>query len=112
MAVRPYLAFAGNCRDAFTRYQEILGGELVLLGFDDVPPEAGPAPDGVKPDAVMHGALMSDSGLLMGADDPSGHYGGRVHGMCVNLALEDVAEAQRVFAALADGGEVQQPISE
>ena len=24
----PYLFFGGNCREAFTRYQEIFGGEL------------------------------------------------------------------------------------
>jgi PhnB protein len=37
MAFRPYLAFAGNCREAFTRYQEIFGGELALLTMSDVP---------------------------------------------------------------------------
>jgi uncharacterized glyoxalase superfamily protein PhnB len=36
----PYLFFSGNCRDAFTRYQEILGGELFLMPMSDVPPEA------------------------------------------------------------------------
>ena len=31
MAFRPYLFFGGNCREAFTRYQEIFGGELTLM---------------------------------------------------------------------------------
>ena len=75
MAFRPYLAFAGNARQAFTRYQEIFGGELVLLDFTSVPPDAGPPPDGTKPDAIMHAALMTPDGLLMGADDPSGRGG-------------------------------------
>ncbi|TML65573.1 MAG: VOC family protein, partial [Actinobacteria bacterium] len=44
MAFRPYLAFNGNCREAFTRYQEIFGGELVLLTTADAPPDAGPPP--------------------------------------------------------------------
>ena len=46
MAFRPYLAFAGNCREAFTRYQEIFGGELVLLTIADMPADAGPPADG------------------------------------------------------------------
>ncbi len=31
MAFHPYLMFGGNCRQAFTRYQEIFGGELELI---------------------------------------------------------------------------------
>ena len=46
MAIRPYLAFAGNCREAFTRYQEIFGGDLVLLTMADAPADAGPPPAG------------------------------------------------------------------
>src|SRR3954469_9362018 len=83
MAYRPYLFFAGNCREAFTRYKEIFGGELVLLTMADTPPEAGPPPEGAKPDAIMHAALTMADDLLMGADDPSGNYDGKVDGMCV-----------------------------
>jgi len=112
MAFRPYLAFAGNCREAFTRYQEIFGGEVVLLGVGDAPPEAGPPPSDVKPDAIMHAALMVGDALLMGADDVMGGFEGNVHGMCVNVSLPDVAEAKRVFDGLSAGGQVQQPIGE
>lgn len=109
MAIRPYLAFAGNCRAAFTRYQEVLGGDLVVLGISDMPP--GSVPPGSDPDAVMHAALTTSAGLLLGADDASGGFKGDVHGMCVNLALPDAGEAKRVFDALAEGGQVQMPIS-
>ncbi|HEY7135886.1 MAG TPA: VOC family protein [Acidimicrobiia bacterium] len=112
MAIRPYLAYAGNCREAFTRYQEVLGGELVLLSMADAPPEAGSPPPGVSPDTIMHAALMAPDGLLMGADDPSGNFNGQVNGMCVNLALSDSSEAKRVFDALSEGGQVQMPIGE
>jgi len=109
MAFRPYLAFAGNCRAAFTRYQEIFGGELVMLTMADAPPDAG-SPPGGSPDVIMHAALMAGGDLLMGADDPSGGFEGNVNGMCVNCSLPDVAEAERVFGALSDGGTVQMPI--
>ena len=108
MSFHPYLTFTGNCREAFTRYKSIFGGELVLLTMADAPPEAGPS--GANPDAIMHAALMIGDALLMGADDPSGGFDGKIRGICVNCSLPTVDEAKRVFDALADGGETQMPI--
>jgi PhnB protein len=112
MGLRPYLAFTGNCRAAFTRYQEVFGGELIVMGASDLPPEAGDAPAGSAPDTVMHAQLEVAGGTLMGADDPTGSFQGPVNGMCVNCSLPDTAEAKRVFDALADGGQVQMPLGE
>src|SRR5436190_3481746 len=112
MAFRPYLAFAGNAREAFTRYQEIFGGELVLLTMADTPDDAGPPPAGVPSDAIMHAALTRGDELLMGADDMSGQFDGKVQGQALNWSAPDVGEAKRVFDALSEGGEVQQPIAE
>jgi PhnB protein len=111
MAFRPYLAFSGNCREAFTRYQQVFGGELVLLTMADAPPEAGPPPEG-SADAIMHAALTNGDELLMGSDDPTGGFDGNVSGMCVNWSVADPGEAKRVFDALAEGGQVQMPIGE
>jgi PhnB protein len=111
MAFRPYLAFRGNCREAFTRYQEIFGGELVLLTMADAPADAGPPPAGVPADAIMNAALTTGDDLLMGADDPSGNFEA-VQGMCVNYSLADTGDAKRVFDALAEGGQVQMPLGE
>lgn len=109
MAFHPYLFFGGNCREAFTRYQEIFGGELVLLPMSDMPSEA-PAPAD-QADLIMHAALTFEGHLLMASDDPTGNFGG-VQGMCVNYSVDDVAEAERVFEALADGGEITMPLAE
>ena len=112
MAFRPYLAFAGNCREAFTHYNKIFGGELVLLTMADTPADAGSPPPGVPADAIMHAAITIGDELLMGADDPSGQFDSNVNGMCVNYAATDGGEAKRVFDALAEGGEVQVPLGE
>ena len=110
MAFHPYLYFGSNCRDAFTRYQEIFGGELVLLRMKDVP--AGePVPAG-QADLIMHAALKIGDDLLMASDDPTTDNFGPVQGMQVNYAVADVAEAKRAFEALADGGQVTLPIAE
>jgi PhnB protein len=111
MAFTPYLSFNGNAREAFTRYKEIFGGELVILTMADAPPDAGPP--GADPNLVMHAALtVAAEAYVMGADDPTGSFDGNVNGMCVSWNTPDAAEAKRVFDALADGGEVQMPIGE
>jgi hypothetical protein len=64
MAYHPFLAFSGFL------------GDLALLANRDAP--AGSAPPGVNPNAIMHAAMTSRAGLLMGADDPSGNFDGQV----------------------------------
>lgn len=105
MALYPYLNFGANCHEAFTRYQEILGGELEVMTFADLPP-GEEAPD-VPGEMVMHAALRFGDDLLMGSYDPG--FDG-VRGLSVNLTLTDQEEARRVFAALAEGGEVTMPL--
>lgn len=60
---------------------------------------------------IMHAALTFEGNLLMASDDPTGNFG-PVQGIHVNYTVPDVAEAERVFEALADGGEVTMPLSE
>ena len=108
MAFHPYLMFGGNCREAFTRYQEIFGGEVQIMAMGDMPSDT-PVP-AEQADMVMHAALMFEGHLLMASDDPSGGFNG-VQGMFVNYSTAEVAEAERVFAALAEGGQVLMPIA-
>ena len=109
MAFHPYLNFGGNCREAFTRYQEIFGGELVLLPMSDMPSDEPLGPD--QAGLIMHAALTFDGQILMASDDPTGRFDG-VRGMFVNYTVADLAEAERVFEALADGGEVTMALAE
>lgn len=109
MRFDPYLTFGGNCREAFTRYQEVLGGELVLLGASDVPSDVEMAPE--QADLIMHAALKLGDQLLMASDDIPDRFSG-VRGINVSITTDDPAEAERVFAALAEGGEVTMPMGE
>ncbi len=109
MTFHPYLNFGGNCRQAFTRYQEIFGGELVLLPMSDMPSDEPVPAD--QADLIMHAALTFEGNLLMASDDPTGSFGG-VRGMQVNYTVPDVGEVERVFEALADGGEVTMSLAE
>jgi PhnB protein len=107
MAFRPYLLFGGDCREAFTRYQEIFGGELTLLPMKDIPGEEPPAE---KADMIIHASLAIGNDLLMGSDDPMADTFGPVQGMVVSYDAADVAEAERVFDALTDGGTISQAL--
>lgn len=107
MAFRPCLFFGGTCREAFTRYAEIFGGEVTLLTMGDVP--GGEAPPG-KADYIIHAAITIGDDLLMGSDDPMTESFGPIQGMMVSYDAPDVAEANRVFDALAEGGTVAQAL--
>jgi PhnB protein len=107
MAFRPYLFFGGTCREAFTRYQQVFGGELVLMTMKDAPGEP-PPPE--KADLIIHAALTIGDDLLMGSDDPMTPDFGAVQGMMVTYDAADVADAERVFGALAEGGQVTQEL--
>ncbi len=108
MAFRPYLFFGGNCREAFTRYQEIFGGELTLLTMKDTPGQEAAPPE--TADLIIHAAIAIGDDLLMASDDPMSTDFGPVQGMMVSYDAADVDDANRVFDALAEGGTVTQPV--
>ena len=111
MPFHPYLFFGGNCRQAFTRYQEIFGGELFLMDMKSAPPSDQPIPP-EKADYIIHAALNFDGHLLMASDDPMNDTFGPVQGMMVSFSTPDVGEAKRVYDALAEGGTQTQPMTE
>jgi PhnB protein len=107
MAFRPYLFFGGNCREAFTRYAEVFGGELDVMTMGDVP--EGEVPPG-REDVVIHASVRIGDDVLMGSDDPESDPFGPVQGMMVSYDAADTADAERVMAALSEGGTVTQEL--
>lgn len=109
MRLQPYLHFDGDCREAFTFYQEVLGGELrAMLTYGDGPPElAGPA----WRDKILHATLVIGEQELLGSDAVAGRYQPPA-GFDVTIAGVDAAEGKRIFAALAQGGAVTMPMQE
>ena len=109
MSVHPYLFFSGDCAEAFTRYQEVFGGDLQIMTHADLPEGAEPMP-GAEPHHVMHASLTIGDGLLMGSDDPTGDGGPKV-GVAVTYTAPDEQVAKQTFEALADGGNVTMPFA-
>ena len=98
MELTPYLNFAGSCREAFTSYADIVGGTITAqIPFPD---------DDAR---LMHCRLEAENLVLHGADALAGEVDRA--GMWVSLAVDTPDDAQRIFAALADGGEVRLPMA-
>jgi PhnB protein len=113
MKVQPYLFFDGRCEEALEFYRKTLGAEVtMLMRFKDspVPPQPGMCPPG-SGDKVMHAAFRIGDTELMASD---GHCLGKpsFQGFSLSLTAADAAEADRLFAAIVDGGQVQMPLSE
>ncbi len=112
MLVQPYLFFDGKCEEAVEFYRRALGAEVeMLMRFRDSPEPAQPGmvPPGAE-DKVMHAALRIGDTMVLGSD---GRCLGQpdFRGFALSLTAADDAEADRLFAALAEGGQVQMPLS-
>lgn len=110
MQVNPYLSFNGQCAEAFRFYQRALGGTIEMLMSVGQSPMADQAPPEHK-DRIMHASMRIGDTQIMGGDGPPSSFR-PMQGFCVNLAIADPAEAERVFAVLAEGGQVGMPIAE
>jgi PhnB protein len=108
MELTPYLSFNGQCAEAFKLYEKCLGGKITFMQtYADSPMASQVPPDwGTK---IMHATLTIGNQVLQGADSTAEHYK-KPHGFCISLGTSDPAEADRVFAALAENGAVQMPL--
>ena len=112
MQVQPYLFFDGRCEEAVEFYRKALGAEVTMLMRYKDSPEP-PAPGMIPPGAetkVMHASLRFGDTTVLASD---GHCGGHpsFQGFSLSLTAASDAEAKRLFAALADGGQVQMPLA-
>jgi PhnB protein len=112
MQVQPYLFFDGRCEEAVEFYRRALGAEVTMLvRFKDNPEphEPGMIPPGAG-DKVMHLSFRIGDTRVLASD---GRCEGRpsFQGFSLSLTVSENAEAERLFAALTDGGQVQMPLT-
>ena len=111
MQVQPYLFFDGRCEEAIEFYRTTLGAEVMMLKRFNESPEPqqpGMCPPGAE-NKVMHACFRIGDTELSASD---GQCGGQptFKGFSLSLTAINEAEAGRLFAALADGGQVQMPL--
>jgi PhnB protein len=110
MDVLPYLNFNGNCAEAFAVYEKLMGGTVIMSSKFGDSPMAAQFPAEMK-DQIIHISMRIGNSVIMGSDAPPNHYG-KPQGMGVSVNVKTPAEADRVFAGLAEGGSVTMPISQ
>ena len=108
--LNPYLNFNGNCADAMTFYQKILGGKLDVMKMKDAPPNPQIPPG--NENRVMHARLATDRGTIMASDTTTNMKFGGMHGFSLALTYDTAAEAKKVFEKLAEGGKVEMPLAQ
>jgi PhnB protein len=110
MQTSTHLHFNGNCREAFDFYARTFGGKIVFsMTYGESP--AAEKTSAEARNKIIHARIDFGGQFLLGADTPGEHYH-TPQGFNVMAAVEQPAEAERIFATLADGGTVTMPVQE
>lgn len=109
MHVQPYLFFDGRCEEACNFYKKAIGAEVeMLMRWKDSPDKSMCSP--ANEDKVMHMQFKVGDTTIMASDGRNTHKPD-FKGFALTLNAKDEAEADRLFNALADGGQVQMPMA-
>lgn len=111
MRVEPYLFFEGRCEEAIEFYKKAVGAEPgMLMRYSDSPepPDPSRVPPGNE-NKVMHASFKVGQSTVNASD---GLCSGKTnfHGVTLTLVVDAETDARRMFAALSEGGSVQQPL--
>ena len=110
MKLNPYLNFPGTCKEAMMTYAAVLGGEIVaMMTYGDMPGE-NEIPEDLA-DKIAHARIAIGDDLLMASDAAPDRFK-PMQGVSVTLNIPEPAEANRVFAALIEGGTEIIPMTE
>lgn len=119
MPITPYLFFNGRCEEAIDFYKKTLGAEVdMMMRFKDAPPppeDANEEEYGMPPgseDKIMHACFRIDGASIMASDGCCAGDTAEFSGFSLSLNAKDEADAGRMFNALAEGGKVEQPLTE
>lgn len=110
MQLDPYVHFDGHCEDAIRFYRDALGAEVATLVRRSEDPVGRTADEMTDRDPVLHVSLRIGEAILSGTDTP-GRAGSGWLGGSVALPAPSDAEAERLFARLAEGGQVTMPLT-
>jgi PhnB protein len=110
MQLTPSVGFAGQCEAAFKLYEQCLGGKIITMLTYGNSPMADTVPPEWR-DKIFHATLRFGDNMLMGGDPVPEQYEAP-KGFGVVLGIDTIAEAERIFHALAENATVQMPLQE
>lgn len=112
MKVEPYLSFNGRCEEALEFYKKAVGAEVLMkMRFSESPEPCAPGsmPPGTE-NKIMHASLQIGSSVVMATDgDCQGAT--NFEGISLALRVSDPSAAEKAFGALAEGGQVEMPLT-
>ncbi len=112
--LNPYLNFAGNTEEALNFYKSVFGGEFsAVVRFKDMPMEGVNLPKEDE-NKIMHISLPIGNDVLMASDAPESmgftvHFGNNAY---ISIHPDSKEEADRIFTALSEGGQIEMPIAD
>jgi PhnB protein len=109
MTIQPYLFFDGRADEALEFYRKTLGAKIeMLMRFKEAPDQSMVPPNGGE--KVMHACFRIGDSSMMASD---GRCMGQAsfQGFALSFTVANEAEADRVFGALGEGGQVQMPLT-
>jgi PhnB protein len=112
MNVQPYLSFEGRAQEAIDFYKGAIGAKVdMIMHFKDAPPEMQNQMDPKSKDKIMHAAFHVGDTQVMASD---GRCTGKASftGIALTLNASSNGEAEKLFNSLAQGGQVNMPMSE
>lgn len=112
-SVNPYIDFNGNAEEAFKFYQTVFGGELQMIRYKDLKNDMGLT--GEELNQIGNAVLPLVGGTLLYGGDVPESFGQAIKAgnqLQINIETESADEAEHLFNALSDGGEVKMQVQE
>jgi PhnB protein len=110
MKLHTYLNYGGNCAEAFRFYEEHLGGNIVAMMTHADAPDSSGLPAEMR-DSIMYARMSIGGTDLMGSDVPKERFQ-PMRSAYLSLTVDSIAEAERIYGLLSEGGEVFMPMAE
>ena len=109
MPVSPYLYFDGHCEEALEFYKKVFGAEITMLMRFKQSPDPTHVTPGTE-EKVMHATFRIGETEIMASDGRCGNKAS-FQGFSLSVPQATIADSERVFAALAEEGQVQMPLT-
>ncbi len=107
MRLDVYVNYPGCCEEAFRFYEQHLGGRITGVSRHAAAPN--PALPADWKHKILHARIELGGAVLMGADIPSAEP---MRSAYLTLRLDSAAEAERLYALLAEDGQIFMKMAE
>lgn len=109
--MNPYLLFNGTAAQAIQHYEKALGAQVLhKMTYGEAPCPPGLPPE--MKDQIIHAQLQAGNVQFEVSDCPSNRPAPPASAVMVSMMFDEVAELERAFHAMAEGGKVCQELQD